>query len=69
MSFVGTPNCYVCNKKVYPVERMDADKKTFHKYSLSLSSILSLGLYGGSVRFGLQGLPPLRALQLCVEAG
>jgi hypothetical protein len=37
MSFVGTPNCYVCNKKVYPVERMDADKKTFHKYALSLS--------------------------------
>jgi hypothetical protein len=33
MSFVGTPNCYVCNKKVYPVERMDADKKTFHKYA------------------------------------
>lgn len=48
MSFVGTPNCYVCNKKVYPVERMDADKKTFHKGCLRCAHCncaLKLGNY------------------------
>jgi hypothetical protein len=44
MSYVGTPNCYVCNKKVYPVERMDADKKTFHKYCTPTAPSLSLTL-------------------------
>jgi hypothetical protein len=51
MSFVGTPNCYVCNKKVYPVERMDADKKTFHKYALSTTT-QSLGLMRALTPFG-----------------
>jgi hypothetical protein len=31
MSFIGAPKCTACAKPVYPMERMDADGKPFHK--------------------------------------
>eukprot|EP01088_Endostelium_zonatum_P009725 TRINITY_DN2302_c0_g2_i2.p1 TRINITY_DN2302_c0_g2~~TRINITY_DN2302_c0_g2_i2.p1 ORF type:complete len:427 (+),score=166.46 TRINITY_DN2302_c0_g2_i2:80-1360(+) len=46
MSFIGTRNCHICDKKVYPMERMDADGLTFHKQCMrceKCKTILKLG--------------------------